>query len=106
MKTFFNKTIKAAQRVAFLFSVFCVFAVSLTCVFGSVPLLLMICDVFSITGTLRLVCVMIFIVGPVLEFTVNIECNALAVVARLFPGYFPWRISFECFSFWKRMLHA
>ena len=81
MKTnFANKVVKAAKRAAFLLSLVLVAVISFSCI--------------------------VFIFGPVLELTVNVECNALAVVDRIFPRFFPCRMPFQCFSFWHRMLHA
>lgn len=54
----------------------------------------------------RVVLVFLVVLGPAIEFGINIECNAFAVVARLFPGSFPCRMPFKCFSFWGRMLRA
>lgn len=107
MKTnFANKVVKAAQRTAFLLSLVLVVVISFSCIVVFGPLFLLLCDVFDITGTVQYVCALIFILGPVLELAINVECNALAVVDRIFPGFFPCRIPFECFSFWGRMLHA
>lgn len=107
MKTnFVNNVVKFAQRAAFLLSLVLVFVISLSSIVVCVPLFLLLCDVFGITGTVKLVCALIFLLGPVCELAINIECNALAVVARLFPGSFPCGMPFEIFSFWRRMLHA
>lgn len=46
------------------------------------------------------------LLGPALELAVNIECNFFAVVDRLLPGVFPYRMPFEIFSFWRRVLRA
>lgn len=107
MKTTFKKNIvKAAQRAAFLLSLMLVAVISISCAIGCAPLSLMLCDALGITGTMRLVLALLFMLGPAIELSINIECNALAVVERIFPGYFPCRIPFECFSFWRRMLQA
>lgn len=75
-------------------------------VLGCVPLMLAFLDALSITGAARVVLVFLVVLGPAMELGINIECNALAVVARLFPGSFPCYMPFECFSFWGRMLRA
>lgn len=107
MKTNFVKNIvKAAKRTAFLLSLVLVAMISLSCVAVCAPLFLSLCNIFDITGTLQFVCALIFLLGPVLELAINIECNLMALVDRVLPGFFPCRMPFECFSFWKRMLHA
>lgn len=107
MKTnFVNNSIKAAKRAAFLLSLVLVAVISISCVIVCGPLSLMLCDALGITGTMRFVIPILFMLGPVLELVVNIECNALAVVDRIFSGFFPCRMPFECFSFWKRMLQV
>lgn len=107
MKTnFANNVVKAAKRAAILLSLVLVAVISLSCMVVCVPLFLLLCDVFGITGTVQFICVLIFILGPVLELTVNVEYNALAVVDRIFPRFFPCRMPFQCFSCWRRMLHA
>ena len=75
-------------------------------VLGCAPLMLELFDALSITGAARVVLAFLVVLGPAMELGINIECNALAVVARLFPGSFPCRMPFECFSFWGRMLRA
>lgn len=106
MKTnFANNVVKAAKRAAILLSLVLVTVISLSCIVVCVPLFLLLCDVFGITGTVQLICALIFIWGPVLELTINVEYNALAVVDRIFPRFFPCRMPFQCFSFWRRMLH-
>ncbi len=107
MKTnFAHNVVKAVQRAAFLLSLVLVVVISFSCIVVCVPLFLLLCDVLDITGTVQFICALIFIMGPVLELTVNVECNALAVVNRIFPRFFPYRMPFQCFSFWRRMLHA
>ena len=107
MKTnFANNVVMAAKRAAFLLSLLLVVVISLSCVAVCIPPFLLLCDVLGITGTVQFVCALIYILGPVLELTINVECNALAVVARIFPRFFPFRMPFQCFSFWHRMLHA
>ncbi len=97
---------QGARRVALLLSLLVVLFLSVGVVLGCVPLMLAFFDALSITGAARVVLVFLVVLGPAMELGINIECNALAVVARLFPGSFPCRMPFECFSFWGRMLRA
>lgn len=97
---------QGARRVALLLSLLVVLVISVGVVLGSMPLALAFFDALSITGTARVVLVFLVALGPAMELGINIECNTLAVVARLFPGSFPCRMPFECFSFWGRMLRA
>ena len=97
---------QGARRVALLLSLLFVLVLSVGVVLGCVPLMLALFDALSITGAARVVLVFLVVLGPAMELGINIECNALAVVARLFPGSFPCRMPFECFSFWGRMLRA
>ena len=97
---------QGARRVALLLSLLVVLVISVGVVLGSMPLTLAFFDALSITGAARVVLVFLVALGPAMELGINIECNALAVVARLFPGSFPCHMPFECFSFWGRMLRA
>lgn len=97
---------QGARRVAFLLSLLVVFVISVGVVLGCMPLTFAFFDALSITGAARVVLVFLVALGPAMELGINIECNALAVVARLFPGSFPCHMPFECFSFWGRMLRA
>lgn len=97
---------QGARRVALLLSLLVVLVISVGVVIGCVPLMLAFFDALSITGAARVVLAFLVALGPGMELGINIECNALAVVARLFPGSFPCRMPFECFSFWGRMLRA
>ena len=97
---------QGARRVALLLSLLFVLVLSVGVVLGCVPLMLALFDALSITGAARVVLAFLVVLGPAMELGINIECNALAVVARLFPGSFPCRMPFECFSFWGRMLRA
>ena len=99
-------TTHGVRRVALLLSLLFVLVLSVGVVLGCVPLTLAFFDALSITGTARVVLAFLVVLGPAMELGINIECNALAVVARLFPGSFPCRIPFGCFSFWGRMLRA
>lgn len=97
---------QGARRVALLLSLLVVLVISIGVVLGCMPLTLAFFDALSITGAARYVLVFLVALGPAMELGINIECNALAVVARLFPGSFPCHMPFECFSFWGRMLRA
>ena len=97
---------QGARRVALLLSLLVVLVLSVGVVLGCVPLMLAFLDDLSITGAARVVLVFLVVLGPAMELGINIECNALAVVARLFPGSFPCCMPFGCFSFWGRMLRA
>lgn len=97
---------KAARRAALLLSLLVVLILAFSAAFGCVAVLLAIFDAFSITGNARFVLSLLVMFGPALELGINVECNALAVVARLFPGSFPDCMPFEIFSFWRRMLRA
>lgn len=97
---------QGVRRVAFLLSLLFVLVLSVGVVIGCVPLMLALFDALSITGAARVVLAFLVVLGPAMELGINIESNALAVVARLFPGSFPCRMPFECFSFWGRMLRA
>lgn len=97
---------KAAQRVAFLVSLLAALALALGVFFGTVWIIGTVCDALSISASARFVVSMFALFGPALELAINIECNFLAVLARLFPGSFSHPIPFEVFSFWGRMLRA
>ena len=99
-------TTQGARRVALLLSLLFVLVLSVGVVFGCVSLMLAFFDALSITGAARVMLAFLVVLGPAMELGINIECNALAVVARLFPGSFTCRMPFECFSFWGRMLRA
>ena len=97
---------QGVRRVALLLSLLLVLVLSVGVVLGCVSLMLAFFDALSITGAARVVLAFLVVLWPAMELAINIECNALAVVARLFPGSFPCRMPFECFSFWGRMLRA
>ena len=99
-------TTQGVRRVALLLSLLFVLVLSVGVVFGCVSLMLAFFDALSITGAARVVLAFLVVLGPAMELGINIESNALAVVARLFPGSFPCRMPFGCFSFWGRMLRA
>ena len=99
-------TTQGARRVALLLSLLFVLVLSVGVTLGCMSLMLAFFDALSITGAARVVLAFLVVLGPAMELGINIECNALAVVARLFPGSFTCRMPFECFSFWGRMLRA
>ena len=97
---------KAAQRVAFLVSLLAALALALGVIFGTVWIIGTVCDALSISAAARFVVSLFALFGPALELAINIECNFLAVIARIFPGSFSYPIPFEVFSFWGRLLRA
>ena len=97
---------KAAKRVAFLVSLLAALALALGVIFGTVWIIGTVCDALSISAAARFVVSLFALFGPALELAINIECNFLAVIARLFPRSFSYPIPFEVFSFWGRMLRA
>ena len=99
-------TTQGARRVALLLSLLFVLVLSVGVTLGCMPLTLAFFDALSITGAVRVVLAFLVVLGPAMELGINIESNALAVVARLFPGSFHCRLPFGCFSFWGRMLRA
>lgn len=105
MKTnFVNNSVKAAKRAAFLLSLLVVIVLTVSALFVCVYLLTSLISVLGITDfAARFVFSFLFLLGPAFEVAMNIETNALAVVARLFPGFFPGRRpAFELCSFWAR----
>ena len=99
-------TTQGARRVALLLSLLFVLVLSFGVVLGCLSLMLEFFDALRITGAARVVLAFLVVLGPAMELGINIESNALAVVARLFPGSFHCRMPFGCFSFWGRMLRA
>ena len=97
---------KAAQRVAFLVSLLAALALAIGVIFGTVWIIGTLCDALSISAAARFVVSLFALFGPALELAINLECNFLAVIARLFPGNFSYPIPFEVFSFWGRMFRA
>ena len=97
---------KAAQRVAFLVSLLAALALALGVIFGTVWIIGTVCDALSISAAARFWVSLFALFGPSLELAINIECNFLAVIDRLFPGYFSYPIPFEVFSFFGRLLRA
>lgn len=107
MKTNFSKNVKkAAKRTAFVLSLLAALAIALVVVFGVVWIIGALCDALSISAAARFWISLLSLLGPALELAVNIECNFFAVVDRLLPGVFPYRMPFEIFCFWRRVLRA
>ena len=105
MKTnFVNNVINAAKRAAFLLSLFVVIVLTVSALLGCVYFLVLLISALGITAiTARVVFSFLFLLGPAFEVAMNIETNALAVVARLFPVFFNGRLpAFEICSFWTR----
>ena len=97
---------KGAKRCAFCLSLLAAIALALVVVFGTVWIIGTLCEALSISAAARFVVSLFALFGPALELAINIECNFLAVIDRLFPGNFSYPIPFEVFSFWGRMLRA
>lgn len=107
MKTNFSKNVKkAAKRAAFLSFCCAALAIALVVEFGVVWIIGALGDALSISAAARVWISLLSLLGPALELAVNIECNFLAVVDRLFPGFFSYRMPFEIFCFWRRVLRA
>ncbi len=98
--------VKGAQYAAFLLSLVVVAVFSFAVGIGCMSLVLALFNALSITGAVRFALTLAALFGPALELAINTECNLLAIVDRIFPGRFPSRMPFECFSFWGRMLRA
>ena len=97
---------KGAKRCAFCLSLLAAIALALVVVFGTVWIIGSLCDALSISAAARFVVSLFALFGPALELAINLECNFLAVIDRLFPGNFSYPIPFEVFSFWGRMCRA
>ena len=107
MKTNFLKNVKkAAQRAAFFLSLLAALALALAVIFGAVLIIGTLCDALNFSAAVRFSLSMLALFGPALEIAVNIECNFLAVVDRLLPGFFSYPVPFESFSFWRRVFRA
>lgn len=107
MKTIFLKNVKkAAKRAAFFLSLLAALALALAVIFGAVWIIGTLCDALSFSAAVRFLLSLLALFGPALEIAVNIECNFLAVVDRLLPGFFSYPIPFEIFSFWRRVFRA
>ena len=97
---------KGAKRCAFCLSLLAAIALALVVVFGTVWIIGTLCEALSISAAARFVVSLFALFGPALELAINLECNFLAVIDRLFPGNFSYPIPFEVFSFWGRLLRA
>lgn len=95
-----------AKRFAFLLSMLAVLALTLVVAFGTVVIIGTLFDALGITGAARTLLSMLILLWPSLELAINVECNAIVLVSRLFPDYLRNSMSFGCFSFWGRMLRA
>lgn len=95
-----------AKRFAFLLSMLAVFALTLVVAFGPVVIIGPLFDALGITGAARTLLSMLILLWPSLELAINVECNAMVLVSRLFPDYLRNSMPFGCFSFWGRMLRA
>ncbi len=95
-----------AKRFAFLLSMLAVFALTLVVAFGPVVIIGTLFDALGITGAARTLLSMLILLWPSLELAINVECNAMVLVSRLFPDYLRNSMPFGCFSFWGRMLRA
>ena len=98
--------VNGAKRFAFLLSMLAVFVLTLVVAFGPVVIIGTLFDALGITGAARILLSMLILLWPSLELAINVECNAVALVSRLFPDYLRHSMPFGCFSFWGRMLHA
>lgn len=103
MTSFKNITVKATKKAAFLLSLMFVSVLAVSSVFGCVFLLNWLFSFFPVATGVRVIVCELVIIGPALEFAINIANNALAIVSRLFPDRFHRSIPFECVSFWGRM---
>ena len=95
-----------AKRFAFLLSMLAVFILTLVVAFAPVVIIGTLFDALGITGAARTLLAMLILLWPSLELAINVECNAVALVSRLFPDYLRNSMPFGCFSFWGRMLRA
>ena len=98
--------VNGAKRFAFLLSMLAVFVLTLVVAFGTVVIIGTLFDALGITGAARTLLAMLILLWPSLELAINVECNAVALVSRLFPDYLRNSMPFGCFSFWGRMLRA
>ena len=98
--------VNGAKRFSFLLSMLAVFVLTLVVAFGPVVIIGTLFDALGITGAARTLLAMLILLWPSLELAINVECNAVALVSRLFPDYLRNSMPFGCFSFWGRMLRA
>lgn len=95
-----------AKRFAFLLSMLTVFVITLFVAFGPMVIVGTLFDALGITGAARTLLAMLILLWPLLELAINVECNAVVLVSRLFPDYLHNSMPFGCFSFWGRMCRA
>lgn len=95
-----------AKRFAFVISILAVFVLTLVVAFGPMVIIGDLFDDLGITGAARTLIAMLILLWPLLELAINVECNAVVLVSRLFPDYLRNSMPFGCFSFWGRMLRA
>ena len=98
--------VNGVKRFAFLLSMLAVLVLTLAVAFGPVVIIGTLFDALDITGAARTLLAMLILLWPSLELAINVECNAVALVSRLFPDYLRHSMPFGCFSFWGRMLRA
>ena len=98
--------VNGAKRFAFLISMLVVFVLTLVVAFGPVVIIGTLFDALGITGAARTLLAILILLWPSLELAINVECNAVALVSRLFPAHLRHSMPFGCFSFWGRMLRA
>ena len=98
--------VNGAKRFAFLLSMLAVFVLTLVVAFGPVVIIGTLFDALGITGAARTLLAMLILLWPSLELAINVECNAVALVSRLFPDYLRQSMLFCCFSFWGLRLRA
>ena len=98
--------VNGAKRFTFLLSMLAVLVLTLVVAFATVVIIGILFDALGITGAARTLLAMLILLWPSLELAINVECNAVALVSRLFPDYLRNSMPFGCFSFWGRMLRA
>lgn len=98
--------VNGAKRFTFLLSMLAVLVLTLVVAFGPMVIIGTLFDAIGITGAARSLLAMLILLWPLLELAVNVECNAVALVSRLFPDYLRNSMPFGCFSFWGRMFRA
>ena len=98
--------VNGAKRFTFLLSMLAVLVLTLVVAFATVVIIGILFDALGITGAARTLLAMLILLWPSLELAINVECNAVALVSRLFPDYLRNSMPLGCFSFWGRMLRA
>lgn len=97
---------QTVKRCAFVIYMLTVFVLTLLVAFGPMVIIVTLFDAIGITGAARILLAMLILLWPLLELAINVECNAVVLVSRLFPDYLRNSMPFGCFSFWGRMLRA